>query len=153
MKKFLLLAVVFFAALLSACNDNGNAEKVAEKIENNGNLTQEDYGVMLDYITPQLKEIVRLLEMGADEKDIVALNKQYPLSEKFLPVIMRSEINFDEANKAKAEEIGKLYLEAYKAAAKKQGVNIEEFNSELPNNLPEVSEHEEFEGVSSSDDL
>lgn len=138
MKKFFFMAVVAFMTLLSACGSQGAAEEVAKKIDNHEQLTQEDFGVMLDYITPELEQMVKLIEMGADDKDVEALNKEFPLTEVFLPAIMQNEQKFDEANKKKSEKIAQLYMEAFRAAAKKQGVNFDEFNQELPAELPAV---------------
>ncbi|MBD5270360.1 MAG: hypothetical protein K2M67_02515 [Muribaculaceae bacterium] len=138
MKKFFFMAVVAFMTLLSACGSQGAAEGVAKKIDNHEQLTQEDFGVMLDYITPELEQMVKLIEMGADDKDVEALNKEFPLTEVFLPAIMQNEQKFDEANKKKSEKIAQLYMEAFRAAAKKQGVNFDEFNQELPAELPAV---------------
>lgn len=100
---------------------------------------------MLDYITPAVEEMVKFIEMGADEQDVEALNKQYPLADKFLPVLEKEEPNFDSENAKKADNISRLYLKAFKAAAKKQGVDMSQFQEEIPEDLPgfsqEANEH------------
>ncbi len=145
--KNLLFALMALLAIvvLPACKSERSADEVAQKIEKGEKLDQKDYGVMLDYVTPAVEELVKFIEMGADEHDIMALNKQYPLADKFLPLLQTEEPYFDAANQEKARKISQLYLRAYEIAAKKQGVDLSQFNDELPEDLPgfsqEANEH------------
>lgn len=114
----LLMAVIL---LLPSCG-KADAESVAKKIEENKELTQDDYGIMLDYITPAVEQMVNLIETGADEKKVEELNNKYPLADKFLPVLMKSESQFDNDNKKKAEHIAELYQKAFEAAMRQGGI-------------------------------
>lgn len=126
--------------VMPACQSSKKAEDVAQKIEKGETLDQADYSVMFDYVNPAITESVKLLEMGADENDVEALNNQYPLMKTFLPVLLTQTNSFDKDNQKKAQELTDLLQRGFKAAAKHQGVNLDEFDNEMLEDVPGISE-------------
>lgn len=145
MKKLLVILMAVIAVMLPSCKSEAGADEVAKKIENNETLTQDDYGVMLDYIKPEIEQIVKFIEMGGSESDVDALEKKFPHSRLFIQTIVRDEHSFNPENMKKAQAINELYIKAFEEAAKKQGLNLSDVNNELPEKLPgfseEVNEH------------
>lgn len=141
MRNLLLIVVSVIALILpSACASDADADAVAKKIEKNEALTQEDYGVMLDYLKPAMEQLVKFIEMGADNNDLEGLDKEFPHSELFMKTIGKEEHNFDTSNMEKAQKLTELYMKAIKEAAKKQGVDLDALNNGLPEDVPGITD-------------
>lgn len=113
MKKILGIALtaLMMVLLLPACGGN-SAEDVAKKVKDGAELTQADYGVMLDYVTEAFKEVSAIdtkdKEKAKEEAD--RLQKKYTYTEEFVEALQKNEGNFDDSNKKKYQNLQKIVL-------------------------------------------
>lgn len=89
MKKFLSYALLLAVIGLVACKPNTDADKVAEKIENNETLTIDDYEVMFDYVEEAVVAIEKVIEDSNGDVSVVKkseekLKTEFPHAEAFI---------------------------------------------------------------------
>ena len=110
MKKVLSLALLALVFILPSCGSSqGNAESVNQKIEKGEQLSQEDYSVMLDYLTDAMTSAEhKLKEIGDDKEKLkdfeTQMHKNYPYSETFMKNLSSAK-DLDDANKKKLQEL------------------------------------------------
>lgn len=113
MKKISTFFAILVAMILILPSCGGDkAAKVAEKINNKEEITQADYGVMIDYMTVATDELVKISEESkGDVKKMMEesqkLDKKYPYTKEFGQALGESEGKLDEANQKKLEDLQK----------------------------------------------
>lgn len=124
-KLILILSVVFSLSLLGACGHNEDEYKtVYEKVQNNEDLTESDYNLMLDYID----EVISATGKVKSQKQLEELEKKFPYAEKFM-----SELQYGEPSdelKSKLEKKAKKVYENYEKAQKELSKNLSSLTDE-----------------------
>ncbi len=141
MKKFLSLAIFALIMLLPSCGGSNSADSVAEKIENNKELDQKDYTVMIDYADKAVDAAGKLLETHKENPEQLQekseeLNKEFPHFELFMQH-MPNQDKLDDANKKKLEE---LTMKVIKMTMQAQMPVVDEPATEEPAAEPATEE-------------
>lgn len=86
MKKLIfILSVVFSLSILGACGHSETDYKtVYEKTQNNEDLTEADYDIMLDYID----DVISAVGKVKNRKQLEELEDKYPYAEDFMKELM-----------------------------------------------------------------
>lgn len=103
--------------LISACGSSDAAKEVASKIESGDQLTQQDYGVMVDYCgkyaeeAQKLQDKINVLAPTSEESakltdEIAALGSKFPYASQFFDKL--GNCTKQEVGEANAEKINRL---------------------------------------------
>lgn len=127
MKKILTLMLAALAVMLTACGKPG-VEDVAKKVNDHEKLSQEEYSMIIDYVSESFKSIGKEIKANprqwAEDPDM--LDKKYPHLSEFIGVIfgaadpatakMANLEPLDEANTKKAMEMEKVINDVLRSA-------------------------------------
>lgn len=131
------LAVIVSMTMLTSCSSgpsNESVGKIIEKYNNGDQLTEADYGTLLDYaevafdeVLPVAKEIQEAVK--SDDRD--KINKLQEKSEKIVSKYKYMEVAMDIVEKADVEELGAANGEKVLKLVKKitdgTGMSMEDF--------------------------
>lgn len=112
MKALKLFTFLVVCMLMTACGGSDAAKEVASKIESGDQLTQQDYGVMVDYCgkyaeaAQKLQDKINLLSPTSEESakltdDVAALGSKFPYAAQF----------FDKLGNCTKEEVGETNVD------------------------------------------
>lgn len=105
MKKLLFTLTVIITLAMSACGGASGPEDVYNKIQDNKELSQADYAVMIDYLQAAMKESTALIKEALTNPNTEELQQKaeklaakYPYMDTFASTLYLNANSLDEEN-------------------------------------------------------
>lgn len=126
MKRIIPLAILVIAMIFTACTPS--VEDVSKKIQENKELSQKDYTVLLDYVEQGLTELSDSVDAYQNDREhllnsIMTMGDKYQENGIFMQKFAETDPStLDEANRKKYDNIQKLYEDCYERVSKVMSV-------------------------------